>query len=64
MKKQKLYLGGLKNVRGEKQQEMLTGRPENLADKKQFKTSVISGGQRTDPGHRARVVRGKKGGSE
>ena len=46
MKKAKLYRGGLKNVRGEKQQETLTGRPENQQHKANFRSGPHA---RTDP---------------
>lgn len=37
MKSKKKYLGGIKNIRGEKQVESSTGRNENVAAKQSFK---------------------------
>jgi len=60
MKSKKLYAGGRKAIVGEKQQEARTGRDNNQAIKENFKTGGVSGAQRTDINHRARVLRGKK----
>jgi hypothetical protein len=67
MKNKKKYLGGLKNVRGEKQIEAVRGRDENVAKKAAFKSGPqartdLNAGRVTPliPSHQVPVKRGTK----